>query len=102
MSVFFKTKNGSKMYLPPFVYTTDENGEQKTVELSEEEKMQRCYEALVDDFRRCDFDKNIVSLISNFESIEGWEKIEVKIDLGNGNRKSFGIHPNDLMNSFYK
>jgi hypothetical protein len=67
-------------------------GSKKEIILSNEEQEQRCYESLIDHVLTENFEKNIVSIIANFntESMENWEKIEIKVTAGiNRGRESF-------------
>lgn len=63
---------------------SEETKEWKHIERTEEEETQQCYENLIDDIKRKEFEKNLISIIGNYYELgEKWKNIKIEIT-GNG------------------
>jgi hypothetical protein len=61
-----------------------ETGEKTKVELTEEQEIQHCYQSLIDDVRREEFDKSLISLIKNYMGeIDEWTNIKIEVSFSN-------------------
>lgn len=65
-SIIVKIENGAAIYTSGIKHTSEGNGEWKLVEETDEEQMQHCYDALVGDVKRQEFNKTMKLLILSY------------------------------------
>lgn len=99
-SIIVKTENGVKAYMSPISSTqyNTETGENKKIELTDEESEQLCYQSLISDVKRQEFDKILIFLVKNyFRNTENWTNIKVELSFST-ERQSFlnVINPDNI------
>lgn len=70
-SIIIKNEGSVTCYTSGWKYHVKENGEHEPIEETEEEQMQTCYQQLISDIKRKEFDETMKSLILNHV---GWDK----------------------------
>jgi len=99
-SIIVKTENGVKAYMSPISNTqyNTETGESKKIELTDEEAEQHCYQSLISDVKRQQFDKQLIFLLNDyFGDIDNWTNIQVKLSFSNSRRAELNVgNPNNI------
>jgi hypothetical protein len=93
-SLIIKRDNGCKFYNSGWIQDQDGN----TIPQTEEQEEQRLYVILIEDVRRQEFDKNLISLIQNFngaDSMKDWSNIQIVISYSNEHHCEMNIGNDD-------
>lgn len=81
-SIIVKNKNSVSCYMSPVYSGTfnTETGERTETKLTDEEEEQSCYQSLIRDVKRKEFEKHLIFLIGDyFGDIENWTNIKVEM-----------------------
>lgn len=70
-SIIVKTENGVACYMSPIRFSINEDNTRTKIEQTDEEELQYCYQSLIDDVKRKEFDKSMKLLILSYL---GWEE----------------------------
>lgn len=88
-SITVKHENHISVYISGMVSQINEDGEWEEVAQTDEEMEQHCYRSLIDSVKKEEFEKYMISLLSNYLSnrqMEGWTNIHIRLDYSNHSR----------------
>jgi hypothetical protein len=88
-SIVVKDNDSISIFTSGHISQMNEDGQWEDVTQTEDEMEQSCYRSLKEDVKRKEFEKYLISLISNYlteQQMKDWTNIQIRVDYSTPNK----------------